>query len=136
MSDVIDRPRTLTITSKCNDELQVEVAVVDAGVGIDPKYRDRIFDPFFTTKADGMGMGLAICRGIVEACGGRLWRRRTLILELLFASPFRLQRPREHERTVGEGLRPRRPRVCLCGAVEADSCRWLTRGHVRNRCGF
>jgi C4-dicarboxylate-specific signal transduction histidine kinase len=73
MSNVIDRPRTLTIGSNCNDELQVEVAVVDAGAGINPKYRDRIFDPFFTTKADGMGMGLAICRGIVEACGGRLW---------------------------------------------------------------
>jgi PAS domain S-box-containing protein len=73
MSDIIDRPRTLTIRSSCNDELQVEVAVVDAGVGIDPKYRDRIFDPFFTTKANGMGMGLAICRGIIEAYGGRLW---------------------------------------------------------------
>jgi PAS domain S-box-containing protein len=73
MSDVTDRPRTVTISSGCNDELQVEVAVVDAGVGIDPKYRDRVFDPFFTTKADGMGMGLAICRSIVEACGGRLW---------------------------------------------------------------
>jgi PAS domain S-box-containing protein len=73
MSDISDRPRTLTISSNCNDEFQVEVAVVDAGVGINPKYRDRIFDPFFTTKADGMGMGLAICRGIVEAYGGRLW---------------------------------------------------------------
>ena len=73
MSDVTDRPRTLTISSSCNDELQVEVAVVDAGVGIDPTCRDRIFDPFFTTKADGMGMGLAICRGIVAAHGGRLW---------------------------------------------------------------
>jgi PAS domain S-box-containing protein len=73
MSDIIDRPRRLTISSNCSDELQVEVAVVDAGVGIDPKYRDRVFEPFFTTKADGMGMGLAICRGIVEAYGGRLW---------------------------------------------------------------
>ena len=73
MSDIIDRPRTLTISSNCNDELLVEVAVVDAGVGIDPKYRDRIFDSFFTTKANGMGMGLAISRGIVEAYGGRLW---------------------------------------------------------------
>jgi PAS domain S-box-containing protein len=73
MSDVSDRPRRLTISSGCNDESQVEVAVVDAGVGIDPKHRDRVFDPFFTTKADGMGMGLAICRGIVDAHGGRLW---------------------------------------------------------------
>jgi PAS domain S-box-containing protein len=73
MADVNDRPRTLTIRSGCNKELQVEVAVVDVGGGIDPKHRDRIFDPFFTTKADGMGMGLAICRGIVEACGGQLW---------------------------------------------------------------
>jgi signal transduction histidine kinase len=73
MSDVTDRPRTVTISSRRNDEWQVEVAVVDAGVGIDPKYRNRIFEPFFTTKTDGMGMGLAICRGIVEACGGRLW---------------------------------------------------------------
>jgi C4-dicarboxylate-specific signal transduction histidine kinase len=73
MSDVNDRSRTLTISSSCHDGSQVEVAVIDVGSGIDPKHRDRIFDPFFTTKADGMGMGLAICRGIVEAYGGRLW---------------------------------------------------------------
>jgi C4-dicarboxylate-specific signal transduction histidine kinase len=73
MSDIIDRPRTLIVRSNCNNELQVEVAVTDAGIGIDPKYRDRIFDPFVTTKANGMGMGLAICRGIVEAYGGRIW---------------------------------------------------------------
>jgi PAS domain S-box-containing protein len=73
MSDVGDRPRTVTISSSCDNQAQVEVAVIDAGSGINPKHRDRIFEPFFTTKADGMGMGLAICRGIVEACGGRLW---------------------------------------------------------------
>jgi C4-dicarboxylate-specific signal transduction histidine kinase len=73
MCDLSDRPRTVTISSSCDDRAQVEVAVIDVGSGIDPKHRDRIFDPFFTTKADGMGMGLAICRGIVEACGGRLW---------------------------------------------------------------
>jgi len=72
MADVRDRPRTVTISSSCDDRSQVEVAVIDVGSGIDPKHRDRIFDPFFTTKADGMGMGLAICRGIVEASGGRL----------------------------------------------------------------
>jgi PAS domain S-box-containing protein len=73
MVDVMDRPRTLTISSGCHEELLAEVAVADAGVGIDPKDRDRVFDPFFTTKPDGMGMGLAICRGIVNAHGGRLW---------------------------------------------------------------
>jgi len=73
MSEVSDRPRIVTISSTCDERSQVEGAVSDLGSGIDPKHRDRIFDPFFTTKADGMGMGLAICRGIVEACGGRLW---------------------------------------------------------------
>jgi predicted ATPase/signal transduction histidine kinase/GAF domain-containing protein len=73
MAEINDRPRTVTISSSCDDGRQVEVAVADAGVGIDPRHRDRIFDAFFTTKGDGMGMGLAICRGIVEAFGGRLW---------------------------------------------------------------
>jgi len=73
MADISDRPRTVTISSRCDDKHQLEVAVADSGTGLDPRYRDRIFDPFFTTKSDGMGMGLAICRGIVEAWGGRLW---------------------------------------------------------------
>jgi signal transduction histidine kinase/GAF domain-containing protein len=73
MTDINERPRTITISSSCDDGQQVEVAVADCGAGIDPRHRERIFEPFFTTKGDGMGMGLAICRGIVETCGGRLW---------------------------------------------------------------
>ena len=73
MSDIDDRPRRLTLTSRLADGTQVEVAVIDVGSGIEPKHQARIFEPFFTTKADGMGMGLAICRGIIEALGGRLW---------------------------------------------------------------
>jgi signal transduction histidine kinase len=51
----------------------VTVAVADRGCGLTPEVRDQMFQPFFTTKADGMGMGLHICRSIMETHGGRVW---------------------------------------------------------------
>jgi signal transduction histidine kinase len=51
----------------------VLITVADCGTGIDPKNMNRIFEGFFTTKPQGMGMGLSICRSIVEAHGGRIW---------------------------------------------------------------
>ena len=49
------------------------MAVRDSGPGIDPAYLDRVFDAFYTTKPSGTGMGLSICRSIIDAHGGKLW---------------------------------------------------------------
>jgi signal transduction histidine kinase len=72
MQPVTDRPRELVIRTHQDDAHRVLVAVQDCGVGIGGENADEVFKPFFTTKPTGMGMGLAICRSIIEAHGGRL----------------------------------------------------------------
>jgi PAS domain S-box-containing protein len=72
MQQVTDRPRELVIRS-CQEEMhQVLLSVTDCGVGISAENANRLFNAFFTTKSSGLGMGLSICRSIVEAHGGRL----------------------------------------------------------------
>jgi PAS domain S-box-containing protein len=73
MQAVADRPRELKIRSGQDEAHQVHVSVTDCGVGISAENADRLFNAFFTTKTSGMGMGLSICRSIVEAHDGRLW---------------------------------------------------------------
>jgi PAS domain S-box-containing protein len=73
MQSVTDRPRELVIRSHQGETRQVLVSVTDSGVGISAENADRVFNAFFTTKSDGMGMGLSICRSIMEAHRGRLW---------------------------------------------------------------
>jgi signal transduction histidine kinase len=73
MSGVGEGARELGITTRNLEPDQVQVTVEDSGIGLAPDVRDKIFDPFYTTKPTGMGMGLSICRSILEAHGGRLW---------------------------------------------------------------
>jgi signal transduction histidine kinase len=73
MKTVTDRARELTVSTAFSEPVSLLVAVEDTGAGLDPAVAQRIFEPFFTTKSDGLGMGLSICRSIVDAHGGRLW---------------------------------------------------------------
>jgi PAS domain S-box-containing protein len=72
----LTRARELLIRSCQHEADQIAVAVTDVGVGIDPHTANKLFNAFFTTKPNGMGMGLSICRSIIEAHEGRLWASR------------------------------------------------------------
>jgi len=76
MSGAEDGNRELHISTVSIEPEGVCVAVRDTGHGLRPESLPRLFEPFYTTKPDGMGMGLSICRSIIEAHGGRLWATR------------------------------------------------------------
>jgi PAS domain S-box-containing protein len=73
MSGVDDRPRRLLIRTQRDEGDHVRLTVQDAGVGFAPQAVDRLFKAFYTTKIDGMGIGLSVCRSIIESHHGRLW---------------------------------------------------------------
>ena len=65
--------REIVICTLCPAQGQVEISVTDTGPGLAAEVAARLFEPFVTTKPEGMGIGLSICRSIVDAHGGRLW---------------------------------------------------------------
>jgi C4-dicarboxylate-specific signal transduction histidine kinase len=73
MDAVAPEARRLNLRSFADDGGNAVLAVEDSGPGFDAETASKLFSAFFTTKASGMGMGLSICRSIVEACGGRIW---------------------------------------------------------------
>jgi signal transduction histidine kinase len=76
MSGLSEGSRTLLISTGTEASGGVLATVQDAGPGLNPESVDRLFDVFYTTKPGGMGMGLSICRSIVDAHGGRIWASR------------------------------------------------------------
>jgi signal transduction histidine kinase len=73
MTSSQDRERVLIVRTERGQSDRILVSVADAGVGIEPENINRVFVAFHTTKPGGLGMGLAICRSIIEVHGGRLW---------------------------------------------------------------
>jgi two-component system sensor kinase FixL len=73
MDTVFDRPRLVEISSTATPEGAVLIAVRDSGTGISAEHMEKLFSAFFTTKDGGMGMGLSICRSIIDAHNGQLW---------------------------------------------------------------
>ena len=73
MSSVREGPRDLLVSTRRADPDNICVAVRDSGPGLPPSALERLFEPFYTTKPNGLGLGLSICRSIVEAHGGHLW---------------------------------------------------------------
>jgi PAS domain S-box-containing protein len=93
MSGSGDGSRELLIRTEQDGPVGVLVAVQDSGPGLKPESVDRLFDAFYTTKPDGMGMGLSICRSIIEAHGGRMWATANVPQGAVFL--FNLPRQRE-----------------------------------------
>jgi C4-dicarboxylate-specific signal transduction histidine kinase len=84
MSGMREGARELLICTEKAESNGSLVAVRDSGPGLDLKSADRLFGPFYTTKVQGMGLGLAICRSIIEAHGGRLWARANVPCGAIF----------------------------------------------------
>jgi C4-dicarboxylate-specific signal transduction histidine kinase len=96
MGSVQEGPRELSISTEQTQANGVLVAVRDTGPGIDGEHLERVFQPFYTTKSSGVGMGLSICRSIIEAHGGRLWAGANESRGALFQFTFPIAGKSDH----------------------------------------
>jgi signal transduction histidine kinase len=103
MGELDDGNRELSISTEPEAAAGVLVTVRDSGPGLDPVDIERVFQAFYTTKAKGMGMGLAICRSMVEAHGGRMWASRNEPRGAVFQFTLPLQ---QDESVPAQQLRP------------------------------
>ena len=94
MSGVSEGARELSISTEINASNDALVAVRDSGPGLDPTSLEHLFDAFYTTKSSGMGMGLSICRSIIEAHKGRIWAEANVPQGATFQFTPSLGRPR------------------------------------------
>ena len=107
MSATAGLPRILSVSSDLTATGEMLMTVEDTGAGLDPAIADRIFDGFFTTKPNGTGMGLSICRSIIEAHGGQIWASPCAPHGAIFQ--FILPAPHEMELHVERGQPYRQP---------------------------
>ena len=122
MSAVDDWPRELVIGSEEDESSRVLIAVLDSGRGLGPTDTDQLFEAFYTTRADGIGMGLAISRSIVEAHGGRLWALPNVPHGAVFQ--FALPADRRHRSRGGDSAwAANRWRTHAPGAEESEPSR-------------
>jgi signal transduction histidine kinase len=85
--------RELLICTEKSDSNGALVAVRDSGPGLELETVDRLFEAFYTTKVQGMGIGLAVCRSIIQAHGGRLWARANVPCGAIFQFTLPRARP-------------------------------------------
>jgi C4-dicarboxylate-specific signal transduction histidine kinase len=105
MSTVEAGPRELFISTEQTRVAGVLVSVRDSGPGIDPDHLDRLFEAFYTTKSSGVGMGLSICRSIIDAHGGRLWADANVPRGAVFQFTLPDAEKRAYSPALAQGVR-------------------------------
>jgi signal transduction histidine kinase len=113
MSQVEESRRVLTVCGRReihDGTFEARLSVSDSGVGFKPEEMNRLFEAFYTTKTQGMGMGLAISRSIIEAHGGRLWAEpnQGAGATFLFSLPAAPEHPGEGGLAAGDTVVPNR----------------------------